>query len=130
MDEVTFRRARHVIRENDAVARVAEALTRGHVRKAGGLINQSYESLRHDFEESTPALDAMVDTGTSSDACYGVRLTGAGFGGASVALIDGRNTDTFVEITLALYISSIGLPRRAIAVRAMPGTSCEQMSAR
>lgn len=80
------RRARHVITENERVARFAEALAAGDLVAAGRLMNESHASLRDDFEVSTPALDALVRELASTPGVYGARLTGAGFGGCAVAL--------------------------------------------
>jgi len=127
MDDTTFRCARHVIRENDAVLRVAEAFERGDAATAGELMNRSHESLRSDFEVSTPALDAMVAAATSTTGCYGARMTGAGFGGAVVALVDDSAADMFAEVALRKYTELVGPFGTAIKVRAMPGTSLESI---
>ena len=83
LPEPLNRRARHVITEN---ARVLEAAQGVGVERFGELMNASHASLRDDYEVSVPALDKLVDLLQQQPNVYGARLTGAGFGGACVAL--------------------------------------------
>ncbi|MDZ7799477.1 MAG: galactokinase [Trueperaceae bacterium] len=87
MDEAVLARARHVVRENARVLRAAEAMRAGDASALGRLMNDSHASLKHDFEVSGPALDAMVDVAQAQDGCFGARMTGAGFAGCAVALV-------------------------------------------
>ena len=82
------RRARHVVSENERVLAFADTLRTGDLHAAGRLMVQSHESLRDDFEVSTPALDQLVARLLATPGVYGARLTGAGFGGCVVALAD------------------------------------------
>jgi galactokinase len=77
------RRARHVVTEN---RRVLDALD-ASAERFGALMNQSHQSLRDDYAVSSPALDALVDSLQRAPGVYGARLTGAGFGGACIALV-------------------------------------------
>jgi galactokinase len=83
LPEPLDRRARHVIAENGRV----QAAVQADARELGRLMDASHASLRDDFEVSTPALDALVEAARAHPAVYGARLTGAGFGGAVVALV-------------------------------------------
>ena len=65
-----------------------DALQRGDFVEVGRLMNASHDSLRDDYEVSSEALDVMVEAMRSTPGCYGARLTGAGFGGCAVALIE------------------------------------------
>jgi galactokinase len=85
-DPVLWRRARHVITENQRVDATALALEDGDLMQAGDLMVASHLSLRDDYEVSTPRLDAVVDHLRSTPGVFGARLTGAGFGGCVVAL--------------------------------------------
>jgi galactokinase len=87
-DDRLRRRARHVVSENGRVLAFADALGTGDLRAAGALMAESHRSLGHDFEVSTPALDALVEHLSAQPGVYGARLTGAGFGGCVVALAD------------------------------------------
>jgi len=80
------RRVRHVRTENERVRAFADALISRDLPTAGALMVESHESLRDDFEVSTPTLDALVTRLVATDGVYGARLTGAGFGGCVVAL--------------------------------------------
>ena len=75
-----------MVTENARVSVFADALTAGDYAEAGRQMRDSHNSLGRDFEVSTPVLDALVDDLTSVPGVYGARLTGAGFGGAVVAL--------------------------------------------
>ncbi len=86
LDEVSFRRARHVVTENQRVRDFAAALARGDHAAAGALMIDSHRSLRDDFDTSTPEMDAAVERLAGSPGVYGVRMTGGGFGGCVVVL--------------------------------------------
>ncbi|HEX7352361.1 galactokinase [Brachybacterium sp.] len=90
-DEVVRRRARHVITEIERVrefdALLADGSVREHVDALGGLLNASHDSLREDYEVTVPQLDLAVDTARSAGA-HGARMTGGGFGGSTIALVE------------------------------------------
>jgi len=108
LDPETARRARHVITENERTLLAAAALRHGDASTAGRLMNQSHQSLRDDYEVSSPALDAMVEAAQAHPACYGARMTGAGFGGCAVALVQADAADDFSRFTAAEYTRRIG----------------------
>lgn len=85
LDEVTFRRVRHVVTENDRVLQTVEVLGDKGPAAIGHLLDASHASMRDDFEISCPELDLAVDASRSSGA-IGARMTGGGFGGAAIAL--------------------------------------------
>ncbi|WP_149083644.1 MULTISPECIES: galactokinase [Microbacterium] len=87
MDEVTFRRVRHIVTENQRVQDTVATLRTAGARAIGDLLLASHASMRDDFEISTPELDAAVETALTSGA-VGARMTGGGFGGAAIALVD------------------------------------------
>ncbi|GEB46850.1 galactokinase [Microbacterium testaceum] len=86
LDDVTFRRVRHVITENQRVLDTVAALDADGPSAIGDLLVASHASMRDDFEISVPELDLAVDTALSNGA-LGARMTGGGFGGAAIALI-------------------------------------------
>lgn len=88
MDPVLFRRAAHIIGENERVARAAEAFQQGDARTFGRLMNASHESSRTNFENSTPELDRLVAMARALPGVLGSRLTGGGFGGGTVTLVE------------------------------------------
>jgi galactokinase len=85
LDEVTFRRVRHVVTENERVLQTVGLLGTAGPGAIGPLLDASHRSMRDDFEISCPELDLAVDTSRASGA-IGARMTGGGFGGAAIAL--------------------------------------------
>ena len=80
------RRAKHIVEEHARVGETVEALQRGDLATVGRLLTASHQSSQHLFENSTSALDRLVDLLERHPAVYGARLTGGGFGGAVMAL--------------------------------------------
>jgi len=85
LDEVTFRRVRHVVTENDRVLQTVELLGQQGPSAIGALLDASHASMRDDFEISCAELDLAADTSRANGA-IGARMTGGGFGGAVIAL--------------------------------------------
>jgi galactokinase len=108
LDSETFRRARHVVSENQRVLDAAAAMRRGDSQTLGQLMDQSHRSLRDDFEVSTPALDAMVARARAHPACAGARMTGAGFGGCAVALVAADRAEDMAAWVRAGYEAETG----------------------
>lgn len=108
LDEVTQRRARHVISENERTLAAAEAMRRGDAPTLGRLMNESHRSLDDDYQVSSPSLNAMVESARAHPACYGARMTGAGFGGCAVALLDAASGDDFARRVAADYQAKTG----------------------
>jgi galactokinase len=86
LDDVTFRRVRHVVTENQRVLDTVRTLREQGPRAIGELLDASHRSMRDDFEISVPELDLAVETAQSSGA-IGARMTGGGFGGSAIALV-------------------------------------------
>ena len=87
-DKTIFRRARHVVSENQRVRDFAAMLRTGDLKSAGKLMIESHNSLDHDFETSTPQMNAAVAAALSQPGVFGARMTGGGFGGCIVILAD------------------------------------------
>ncbi|HEX2229487.1 MAG TPA: galactokinase, partial [Candidatus Binatia bacterium] len=100
LPEPLQRRARHVMTENSRVLQACGRLAAGDF---GRLMNESHQSLRDDYEVSIPALDHLVGLLQKQPAVYGARLTGAGFGGACVALCRSGEARKIGRETLAGY---------------------------
>lgn len=98
MDDVTFRRVRHVVTEDQRVLDAVRTLRADGPRTIGPLLDASHASMRDDFEISVPELDLAVDTARAAGA-VGARMTGGGFGGSAIALVDG---DLVPEVTAAV----------------------------
>jgi galactokinase len=89
------RRMRHVESEIARVASFVEAMRCGDFAAMGRLIKESHQSLRDDFQVSTPTVDALVERAWAAPGCLGARIMGAGFGGSVLALVDRARADTF-----------------------------------
>jgi galactokinase len=100
LPEPLRRRARHVVTENNRVLEVLQGVT---PERFGSLMNASHASLRDDYEVSVPALDRLVEILQKTPGVFGARLTGAGFGGACVALVKSGEGKAYANHTLEQY---------------------------
>lgn len=105
---VVRQRARHVVSENERVIHGATALRNGDVAEFGRLMNASHASLRDDYAVSIPEMDALVAAAQRVSGCYGSRLTGAGFGGCTVSLVDVNAVERFRHEVAAAYLEATG----------------------
>ncbi len=102
LDPVLLRRARHVVEENERVRAAGDALARHDGQALGALMNASHESSRSNFENSSAELDALVRRARLLPGVHGARLTGGGFGGSVVALVEaGRSDEVAAELSRA-----------------------------
>lgn len=124
MDDLTFRRCRHVITENARTIEAAEVLERGDAVRFGVLMNESHMSLRDDFEVSSPALDAISEAARRAPGCLGARMTGAGFGGCGVALVYTKDVDGFIAQVEEEYRAATGNEPAFYATEATAGARC------
>ncbi|HWL45491.1 MAG TPA: galactokinase [Ilumatobacter sp.] len=102
-DPVDRSRARHVVTENTRTEAAALAMRNGDAIALGRLMRASHASLRDDYEVSGPGLDAIVAAAEAAPGCLGARMTGGGFAGCAVALVEADRADEFTEGTLAAY---------------------------
>ena len=109
LDRVAYRRAWHVIGENDRTLQAVEAMKRGEASELGQLMELSHMSLRDDFEVSSRELNIMVACAEHQAGCYGARMTGAGFGGCAVALVRQDAAAAFTAGIAAEYQAETGL---------------------
>jgi galactokinase len=123
LDEATRRRARHVITENERTLQAATAMRRGDAVTLGQLMNASHESLCDDFAVSSRELDVMVECGRDHPACFGIRMTGAGFGGCAVALIRSELAESFTTETASRYRLKAGIEPVVYVCKATDGAS-------
>jgi len=109
LDDVTHRRARHVITENARTLEAAEAMKNGNAQRLGELMNQSHDSLRFDFEVTNRELNIMVNCARDANGCLGARMTGAGFGGCAVALVKSGMVEEFTRSVSETYRLQSGM---------------------
>jgi galactokinase len=101
-DEVMQRRVRHVVTENRRVLDTVALLRAGRIREIGPLLTASHASMRDDFEITVPELDVAVEAALIAGA-YGARMTGGGFGGCVLALVDADRADATADAVAAAY---------------------------
>ena len=121
LDEETFRRCAHVVREDERVLRTVAALEAGDLATVGRCLVESHESLRDQYEVSSPELDAMVEIALATPGVIGSRMTGAGFGGCTVALVERGAEARLRDAVLSEYPARTGLTPRVFAVEPVRG---------
>ena len=121
LDKVTRKRAWHVITENERTLMAAKAMRSGDAKALGQLMDASHESLRDDFEVSSESLNRMVSLARSSPACFGARMTGAGFGGCAVALVQESETEFFTAQVAHDYQKKTNLEPKVYICKASRG---------
>lgn len=118
-DPVIKKRARHAVSENQRVLKAVEVLKEGNIAEFGKLLNASHASLRDDYEVTGFELDTMQEEALKAEGCLGARMTGAGFGGCAIAIVENKKVESFISqvgeayekatgIKPSFYISEIG----------------------
>lgn len=120
MADLTFRRMRHVVTEDQRVLDTVATLRAEGPRAIGALLDASHASMRDDFEISVPELDLAVDTARASGA-IGARMTGGGFGGAAIALLDQELVPTVTAAVEAAFARAGFTPPHIFTVRPSEG---------
>lgn len=128
LTDTVMRRARHIITENQRVLDAVAAMRAGDMQGVGRLFNDSHASLRDDFEVTNEALNQIVECAQGYPACYGARMTGAGFGGCAVALVKREQVEEFVSAVEADYRLKSGLEAEMYVCQASAGTSVKRFS--
>jgi galactokinase len=108
-DDVLYRRAKHVVLENKRVEQAVVLLKNGTVEAFGQLLTQSHISLDADYEVSGNELNTIVHYSTHFDGCIGARMTGAGFGGCCIALVENDKIERFMTYVGKKYTEKTGL---------------------
>ncbi len=125
---VSLMRARHVVSENRRVLAAARSLRTGDFEALERIMSESHVSMRDDYETSAPSVEAMVEAATPAPGLIGVRLTGGGFGGCCVALVERGSFDQFSQFTLGRYRDRTGTIGRAYVTSAANGASLVEQS--
>lgn len=120
-----FRRARHVVSENARVLDFADALGQQDLAQAGRLMADSHESLRSDFEVSCEELDLLVRIAAECDGAWGSRMTGGGFGGCTINLVDAAGSADFVRAVSVAYREATGRSPAAWVSRPAAGATVD-----
>ena len=106
--EVRVRRAKHAVYENQRTVKAVTALKNNDVKLFGELMNASHVSLRDDYEVTGIELDTLVEEAWKVEGVIGSRMTGAGFGGCTVSIVENDAIDTFIDKVGAAYLAKIG----------------------
>jgi galactokinase len=109
LPEMVYRRCRHVVTENDRVERAATRLEQNDLNGFGELMARSHISLRDDYEVSCRELDILVELANQQVGIYGARMTGGGFGGCTINLVEASRADDFRAEMTAAYQGATGL---------------------
>jgi galactokinase len=121
LPEVMYKRARHVVEECVRVDLAVERLQAGDAVSFGKFMIKSHASLRDDYEVSCPELDFLVETAIELKGCWGARLTGAGFGGCTVNLVQKEKTTDFIRQLKDAYHQKTGLETEIYSCHASSG---------
>ncbi|KAB1196295.1 MULTISPECIES: galactokinase [Haloferax] len=121
LDDVHYRRARHVVTENERVVSGRDALVAGEFDRVGAAMLASHESLRDDYEVSCAELDAAVELAAETPGVYGARMTGGGFGGSVVALVAGDALERAEQSIRAEVSGQVGPNAQVFACRPSEG---------
>ncbi len=108
-DPIVQKRVKHVIYEDERVLESIAALKAGDIAKFGGYMNESHDSLRDDYEVTGTELDTMVEEARKIKGVIGSRMTGAGFGGCTVSIVEDNAIDEFIEKVGANYTARTGI---------------------
>ena len=120
-DEVLLRRARHVVTENQRVLAATEALKTANWSTLGELLFESHYSLRDDYQVSCEELDVLVELAQAHDGVFGARMTGGGFGGCIVALVNREALSSVATSISQGYAQQVGLSPQCYRVKPASG---------
>jgi galactokinase len=109
LEGTLYKRARHVTTENERVPAARDALMRGDLAAMGELMAESHASLRDDYEVSCNELNVMAELARRFDWCFGARMTGGGFGGCTINLVDSGKCGDFVKHMRDGYKRAVGV---------------------
>ncbi|MCD4685154.1 MAG: galactokinase [Anaerolineae bacterium] len=127
LGDVLYRRAKHIVTENLRVRVSIMALRAGGLKTVGSALRDSHASLRDDYEVSCTELDVISAIANAQPGCYGARMTGAGFGGCAVALVEDGAVEGFVEAVAPSYEEKTGLKPELYVCQAAAGSGVEKL---
>lgn len=107
-DELIYQRAHHAVSENERTILATKVLQANDLKTFGQLMNESHQSLRDDYEVTGIELDTLVETAWQQPGTIGARVTGAGFGGCAIAIVENQYLECFIENVSKAYEEKIG----------------------
>jgi galactokinase len=123
---VIYKRAEHVVKEIQRLEQAVRALDKGDAKLFGGMMYSGHNSLRYLYEVSIPELDILVEATRHIPGCYGARLTGAGFGGCTVNLVEESQSEAFIKALGEEYHDKTGKTARIYLCHASEGAIAER----
>ncbi len=127
LDDLLYRRAKHIISENRRVQATVVFFQARSLVSVGQALRDSHASLRDDYEVSCRELDIMCELANAQPGCIGARMTGAGFGGCAVALVRTEAVDEFVKAVEPAYNAQSGLTAQLYVCQAAAGSGVERL---
>lgn len=125
LDSFDYKRALHVVGENARVQQAKESLSNNDFIQFGKLLFESHASSQNNFENSCPELDTLVQIAHQSPLCLGARLSGGGFGGISIHLVNAKDAEQYCDYATAAYLTQTGKQTTAFICRSADGASAE-----
>jgi galactokinase len=122
-----YKRARHVVTENERVLQTVSALGESDYETVGQLMNDSHVSLKNDFEVSNAFMDKLVELAQQEEGTLGARMTGGGFGGCTVNLVPTANLRSFTRNVTRRYAEETSLHARAYIVKPSAGLEIDML---
>jgi len=123
LEPALYRRVRHVVMENQRVLDFCVALESGDLPAAGELLREGHGSLRDDYEVSVPELDVLCELADAQPGVYGSRLTGAGFGGCALHLVDPKRAEDAADALADGFEQRYGRRPAVISIATADGAS-------
>ena len=108
IDNVVQRRAKHAVTENVRTLKAVKALKENNIKEFGRLMDESHDSLRDDYGVTGIELDTLVELARAEDGVIGSRMTGAGFGGCTVSIVENDHVEHFIKHVGERYEAKIG----------------------
>lgn len=121
LNDVLRRRARHVVSENTRTLEAVRALKSADIRRMGALMVESHRSLQTDYEVSCEELDFLVDHATASPSCFGARMTGGGFGGCTINLVERSGASQLISELSQHYEERFGIALKVLRIQIKGG---------
>ena len=127
LPQEVFKRARHVVTENERVEQAVLAMQDRDVVRLGAILREGHASLRDDFAVSRVEIDTLVGIANERSECYGARMTGGGFGGCVVCLVSSKSLDGFVNGVQRKYRETTNLDAKVYLTDAQDGVSAFEL---
>lgn len=127
LPEVIYRRAKHVVEECGRVLKAKKAMRNGDMKTLGAILNESHFSLRDNYEVTGYELDVLTEAARNSKYCLGSRMTGGGFGGSTISLVESAHVEQFTQTVKEEYFKRTGYRAESYPVRICDGITVTEI---